>query len=85
MSYHDLDYEELTKELIHNFNTLADAVQLLSDRNTILQHKLQYAHTEVSIFKHFLLPILSNFIMMRNFSSRSRAVNAATTDNNHVS
>jgi hypothetical protein len=48
MPDNDLDYEELTKELAKNFNTLADAVQILSDRNTILQYKLQYAHTEVS-------------------------------------
>jgi hypothetical protein len=48
MPDNDLDYEELTRELAKNFNTLADAVQILSDRNTILQYKLQYAHTEVS-------------------------------------
>jgi hypothetical protein len=62
MPENDLDYEELTKELISNFNTLADAVQLLSDRNTILQHKLQYAHTEVSLSScsiQLFCPILS--------------------------
>ena len=84
MPENDLDYEELTKELINNFNTLADAVQLLSDRNTILQHKLQYAHTEVSLYYGHIF-VLPYFIMMRNFSSRSRATIVATTDNNHVS
>ncbi|CAG8975470.1 hypothetical protein HYALB_00004786 [Hymenoscyphus albidus] len=45
----DPEYEELTKDLIANFNTLADEVQLLSDRNTILQHKLSYAHSEYQV------------------------------------
>ncbi|KAG9235737.1 hypothetical protein BJ875DRAFT_458281 [Amylocarpus encephaloides] len=49
MPYHGIDYEELTRDLITNFNALADAVQLLSDRNTILQYKLQYAHTEYQV------------------------------------
>ncbi|KAF4637031.1 hypothetical protein G7Y89_g1053 [Cudoniella acicularis] len=49
MPFNDLDYEELTKELITNFNILADEVQLLSDRNTILQYKLQYAHSEYQL------------------------------------
>lgn len=70
----DLDYEELTKDLIANFNTLADEVQLLSDRNTILQHKLSYAHSEVSKRCSFLfLPTPATPFMMRKLSSRSRA------------
>ncbi|KAH6671437.1 hypothetical protein B0J14DRAFT_596053 [Halenospora varia] len=49
MPFNDFDYEELTKDLITNFNILADEVQLLSDRNTILQYKLQYAHSEYQL------------------------------------
>lgn len=48
MPYKDLDYEELTKTLTDNFNILADEVQLLSDRKTILEHKLRFAHEQVS-------------------------------------
>ncbi|RDL36860.1 Uncharacterized protein BP5553_06212 [Venustampulla echinocandica] len=46
MSLNDFDYDDSVKTLITNFNALADEVQLLSDRNTILQYKLQYAHSE---------------------------------------
>lgn len=48
MPFTDLDYDELTKTLIENFNILADEVQFLSDRKTILEHKLNYAHSQVS-------------------------------------
>ncbi|TVY88367.1 hypothetical protein LAWI1_G005913 [Lachnellula willkommii] len=43
------DYEELTKTLIENFNLLADEVQLLSDRKIILEHKLNYAHSQYQL------------------------------------
>jgi len=42
------DFEDLTKTLTEAFNVLADEVQLLSDRKTILEHKLRYAHEQVS-------------------------------------
>jgi hypothetical protein len=48
MPLNDFDYEELTRTLTENFNILADEVQLLSDRKTILEHKLRYAHESVS-------------------------------------
>ena len=48
MPFNDLDYEELTRTLTENFNILADEVELLSDRKTILQHRLQYALESVS-------------------------------------
>jgi len=58
----DIDYEELTKTLTDNFNILADEVQLLSDRKTILEHKLRFAHeqcklplTSLSFFHPFIL------------------------------
>jgi len=37
-----------TQTLIELFNALADRVQALADRNTILEHKLRYAHEQVS-------------------------------------
>lgn len=48
MPFTDVDYDELTQTLIENFNILADEVQFLSDRKTILEHKLNYAHSQVS-------------------------------------
>lgn len=37
----------LTQTLVESFNALADEVQNLSDRQTILEHKLRYAHEQV--------------------------------------
>jgi hypothetical protein len=48
MPYTDLDHDDLIKTLTDNFNILADEVQLLSDRKTILEHKLRFAHEQVS-------------------------------------
>lgn len=48
MAIKELDYHALTKTLVDNFNILADDVQLLSDRKTILEHKLRFAHEQVS-------------------------------------
>ncbi|KAI1176758.1 hypothetical protein F4777DRAFT_545047 [Nemania sp. FL0916] len=39
----------LTQTLVESFNALADEVQNLSDRQTILEHKLRYAHEQ---FQH---------------------------------
>ncbi|PQE20953.1 translocation complex component protein [Rutstroemia sp. NJR-2017a BBW] len=49
MTYQDLNYEDLTNTLIENFNHLADEVQLLSDRKTILEHKLIFCHNQYQI------------------------------------
>ncbi len=49
----DLDYEDLIKVLSENFTLLADEVQLLSDQKTILEHKLRFAHEQVSA-RHLL-------------------------------
>lgn len=43
----EAEYEELVRVLTENFNILADEVQLLSDRKTILEHKLRFAHEQV--------------------------------------
>jgi len=84
MAWRESDDEELTKILTENFNILADEVQLLSDRKTILEHKLRFAHEQVS---SVVVPFLggqklpSPLHMMRILSSRSGAAFAATTDN----
>jgi len=44
----EANFEELLKTLNKNFAILADEVQLLSDRKTILEHKLRFAHEQVS-------------------------------------
>ena len=49
MAWKEPDYEELTKTLTENFNILAEEVQRLGDRKTILEHKLRFAHEQVSI------------------------------------
>lgn len=81
----DLDHDELIKALTDNFNILADEVQLLSDRKTILEHKLRFAHEQVSKERHSFCFTVFSYIMMKNFSSRSGAATAATTDKHHVS
>lgn len=79
MPFNDFDYEELTKTLTDNFNVLADEVQLLSDRKTILEHKLRFAHEQVrQDITSFLLQTPPSY-MMKILSSRSGAAQAAAT------
>lgn len=42
----DMD-PKLVRQLVESFNALADEVQNLTDRKTILEHKLRYAHEQV--------------------------------------
>jgi hypothetical protein len=42
-----MSYQLLSQTLIESFNALADEVQALTDRKTILEHKLRYAHEQV--------------------------------------
>jgi hypothetical protein len=42
-----MDYLRLTQTLTESFSALADEVQSLTDRKTILEHKLRYAHEQV--------------------------------------
>lgn len=44
-----MDSPQLIQELVQSFNALADEVQNLTDRKTILEHKLRYAHEQVCI------------------------------------
>jgi len=41
-----MSYLHLTQTLAESFNALADEVQSLADRKTILEHKLRYAHEQ---------------------------------------
>jgi hypothetical protein len=54
MQNNDTDFDELMKTLTDNFSILADEVQLLSDRKTILEHKLRFAHEQVSCQNHLI-------------------------------
>ena len=43
-----MNQHDLIQTLVTSFNALADEVQTLSDRQTILEHKLRYAHEQVN-------------------------------------
>lgn len=45
-----MDYVQLSQTLAESFNALADEVQTLVDRKTVLEHKLRFAHEQVCIF-----------------------------------
>lgn len=77
----DTDFDQLTRSLTENFNLLADDVQLLSDRKTVLEHKLRFAHEQVSSNLHFLYTPL---IMMRHLSSRSGAPKKGNDSQNYI-
>lgn len=67
----DTDFDQLMKTLTENFNVLADEVQLLSDRKTVLEHKLRFAHEQVcTTHRFFVFPPQPRYVM-RHFSSRS--------------
>ena len=82
MPQNDLDYEELTRILTDNFNILADEVQLLSDRKTILEHKLRFAHEQVSCSDSSFKDM--SYFMMKHFSSRSGAANLQQRPTNTI-
>ena len=44
-----MNAQYLTQTLVESFNALADEVQNLSDRQTILEHKLRYAREQVRL------------------------------------
>jgi hypothetical protein len=43
-----MNYIQLTHTLAESFNALADEVQALIDHKTVLEHKLRFAHEQVS-------------------------------------
>jgi lysyl-tRNA synthetase class II len=56
----------LTQTLVESFNALADEVQNLSDRQTILEHKLRYAHEQVCPDSRDAFKVISTFISTYN-------------------
>jgi hypothetical protein len=67
---------QLTQTLAESFNALADEVQSLIDHKTILEHKLRFAHEQVSQRQSSCTRLLSQHVppfMMNNLSSRSVA------------
>lgn len=44
-----MTYIHLTETLVDNFYALADEVQSLTDRKTVLEHKLRFAHEQVGL------------------------------------
>lgn len=54
--------QELTQTLVESFNALADEVQNLIDRKTILEHKLRYAHEQVGGLFSVVSPCLGPFL-----------------------
>lgn len=50
-----MNYINLTQTLVDSFHALADEVQALTDRKTILEHKLRFAHEQVSPLLHFFI------------------------------
>lgn len=65
-----MDSRQLIQELVQSFDALADQVQDLTDRKTILEHKLRYAHEQVCNYSLFTSQAVPHTIMM-NISSRS--------------
>lgn len=57
MGVNELD---LAQTLADAFNTLADEVQTLADRRTVLEHKLRFAHEQVSY--HHCIPFLFSLV-----------------------
>lgn len=53
-----MEYLHLAHTLADAFNALADEVQTLTDRKTVLEHKLRFAHEQVS-FDFLAAPPLS--------------------------
>ncbi|PNY28820.1 Uncharacterized protein TCAP_01255 [Tolypocladium capitatum] len=45
-----MDHLQLARTLADAFNALADEVQLLADRKTVLEHKLRFAHEQFQYF-----------------------------------
>lgn len=44
-----MSHHQLSQALVDSFTALADEVQSLTDSKTVLEHKLRFAHEQVSI------------------------------------
>jgi hypothetical protein len=56
-----MNFQHLTQTLVDSFNALADEVQALTDRKTVLEHKLRFAHEQVRNWKCIILQPLPSF------------------------
>lgn len=71
-----VSYVDLSHTLADAFNALADEVQILTDRKTVLEHKLRFAHEQVCtpICHHHPSPPSDRVLLHDEYlSSRSRA------------
>lgn len=83
-----MNYIHLTHTLVDSFNALANEVQSLTDRKTVLEHKLRFAHEQVSYsvcLECFVPQGASSFAtpfpqMMIQISSRSRVLATSNPD-----
>ena len=67
-----MNYLEATQTLAESFNALAEQVQSLIDRKTILEHKLRYAHEQVFIPDFLVLsPVQLSLSMTKQIISDS--------------
>jgi len=48
-----MSYQDPVQTLIESFSALADEVQNLIDRKTILEHKLRFSHEQVRVLSVF--------------------------------
>jgi len=86
----DARFSPAQQTLVASFNALADEVQSLVDRKTILEHKLRYAQEQVRA-DCFLIPRRDTSESRDDFfSSRSgavdfRRVGGTWRQNNHIS
>lgn len=88
IQHESLDFDALMKTLTDSFNVLADEVQILSDRKTILEHKLSFAREQVRLFMACFFAfkdIFKTALYDEQHSSRSGVANATETDKHHVS
>lgn len=74
-----VDSPQLIQTLIESFNALADEVQNLVDRKTILEHKLRYAHESVGdcCFPSFFFA----YVMILHSSRSASRQNGERVDN----
>lgn len=73
-----MESPQLIQELVKSFNALADEVQNLTDRKTILEHKLRYAHEQVC-YRCRYSTLLYSLMDLRTLSTRCQQVYVMNT------
>jgi len=78
-----MNFQHLTQTLVDSFNALADEVQALTDRKTVLEHKLRFAHEQVGIYFALQMAIFIPLsMMMFNLAlDQELLLSVATIDN----